>query len=83
MKRIGCRPPYWQMQADIPNCTSDDQLKRLGKKYIDCLSIFLKVFGDNFSASKKKQNRRLKLFICQWVCRRKKCKAFKLNFFKK
>jgi hypothetical protein len=53
MKSIGCRPPYWDMQADIPNCTSNDQLERLGRKIIDCLSIFLKVFGDNFSAKQK------------------------------
>ncbi len=33
MKRIGCRPPYWDMQAiTIPNCTSNDQLERFGKK---------------------------------------------------
>jgi hypothetical protein len=54
MKRIGCRPPYWQMQADIPNCTSNEQLQRLGKKNIDYLSIFFKVFGDNFFCRTKR-----------------------------
>jgi hypothetical protein len=44
MKKIGCRPPYWQMQADIPNCTSNDQLKRLGIKIIDCLSIAMALY---------------------------------------
>jgi len=34
MKKVGCRPPYWDVQATIPNCTSHDQLKRLGRKMI-------------------------------------------------
>jgi hypothetical protein len=45
MKRIGCRPPYWDMQAAIPNCTSNDQLISLGRKIIVYLAIFLKLFG--------------------------------------
>jgi hypothetical protein len=34
MKRIGCRPPYWDVQATIPNCTSNDQLRQLGRLII-------------------------------------------------
>ncbi len=31
MKVVGCRPPYWETQETIPNCTSNDQLKKLSR----------------------------------------------------
>jgi hypothetical protein len=31
MRKVGCRPPYWEMQSTIPNCTSNEQLESLGK----------------------------------------------------
>jgi hypothetical protein len=34
MKYVGCRPPYWEVQATIPNCTSSEQLKTLGMFFI-------------------------------------------------
>jgi hypothetical protein len=38
MKKVGCRPPYWEQQENIPNCSSNVQLKNLGKKI--CEFIF-------------------------------------------
>ncbi len=40
MKKVGCRPPYWEVQATIPNCTNNDQLIRLGRQII-VLSVHL------------------------------------------
>jgi hypothetical protein len=32
MKKVGCRPPYWQRQHEVPDCTSTAQLQLLGKE---------------------------------------------------
>ncbi len=31
MKKIGCRPPYWDVQDTLPDCNSHDQLRSFGK----------------------------------------------------
>jgi hypothetical protein len=48
MKKVGCRPPYWDLQAGIPNCTSHDQLLRLGRKIHCGTGCPSKIFGIMF-----------------------------------
>ncbi len=61
MKYVGCRPPYWEVQATIPNCTSNKQLKTLGMFFIQfknkgILQIYCTTYSqkheDSFETSK-------------------------------
>ena len=33
LAKVGCRPPYWDVRSDYPNCTTQQQLKLFGKMY--------------------------------------------------
>ena len=32
MRKVGCRPPYWEHLDIFPNCSSNLQLKNISKK---------------------------------------------------
>ena len=34
LKKVGCCPPYWEQSDTVPNCTSNAQLKNLGRKQL-------------------------------------------------
>jgi hypothetical protein len=33
LAKVGCRPPYWDVRSDYPNCITQQQLKLFGKIY--------------------------------------------------
>ena len=41
MKKVGCRPPYWELQNNFQNCSSNLQLKNLGRETLYVLSYML------------------------------------------
>jgi hypothetical protein len=30
MRKVGCRPPYWDRQENLPDCLTNNQLRLLG-----------------------------------------------------